>query len=805
SLVTNPYAVVVNASAITGVRPSFSNYGVATTDVFAPGSSILSTVPLKQGRYYPSSAPNAVAYDSFDTPGTSSVTAHSDPGFTVSDSNKIGTVDTASNFHFDTAGSLKLEGKDLYKEKPGEYTDYSVLLKIPFDQAKAANIRNIGLTASASGATFAMGAGIQTADGSFVSDPNNRIGLIYGWDMLTINLPELLKGKQAVYQVDENGKAFMVVKLMFKSHPQPGTSDNFTLYLDMVGMGNETAGYHFASGTSMATPMAVGVTAVHMQRIAQANAGLSPAERARLGAATVRGSVETVPEFEGLCTSGGQVSLDPGVVMTPVINSAKLAGSAKDATITVEGYFFGDAKSTVTIAGKTAPVVSWSDRSIVVQCPEGVTEGAREIMVNNTAGKTGRKTLNLPIPANPGDGSLPLFEETIALPDNMFGKESLGNRLIGLGGKVYTLLCNPDRMYGDLWSYDPATKQWQQHPSMPSNLDCVSTTLYDGKILVLGRCGDNQDEKKMFSFDPSTNTWAQIDGIDRVPLGAALVNAAGTLLLVGGESVSATTGATKAAPALLETDNIAVFDFATGSVTPVGTLKESRMTWQFANEGQDVAIVAHGSDVYVAGGMKYEGGSSDPVRLSPTSMERLTKTENGYVSQMLGSSLPPLAQAAGYPVDYGLTAIKAGPVISGFKAATDVGGKKLAEPDTYVLDVAHPEAGFANLGKRAAYGPLFYPQTTAYEGVLYTMGIDSFEETQMVLRGTAVETLPQAGDVVSPVAPEPQEPKAPKAPGSLVATGDTTGTLMAFAGLLAAVCAAVLVVCVIRARLQRKW
>ncbi|MEG2261100.1 MAG: hypothetical protein RSB68_05360, partial [Raoultibacter sp.] len=119
----------------------------------------------------------------------------------MSDSNKIGAVETASNFHFDDAGSLKLEGKDLYQEKPNEHANYSVLLKIPFDQAKAENIRDIGFTASASGATFFVTAGIQTADGSFVSDPNNRIGLIYGWDMLTINLPELLKGKQAVYQV----------------------------------------------------------------------------------------------------------------------------------------------------------------------------------------------------------------------------------------------------------------------------------------------------------------------------------------------------------------------------------------------------------------------------------------------------------------------------------------------------------------------------------------------------------------------------------------------------------------------------
>lgn len=44
-----PYIVTVGASGKGGKPASFSNYGRRTVDVFAPGESIMSTIPTSMG------------------------------------------------------------------------------------------------------------------------------------------------------------------------------------------------------------------------------------------------------------------------------------------------------------------------------------------------------------------------------------------------------------------------------------------------------------------------------------------------------------------------------------------------------------------------------------------------------------------------------------------------------------------------------------------------------------------------------------------------------------------------------------
>ena len=64
-LTHNPYAVAVDASDSSGQLASFSNYGVETTDVVAPGMNIMSTVPLGRAAYAPEADGSPLRYETF--------------------------------------------------------------------------------------------------------------------------------------------------------------------------------------------------------------------------------------------------------------------------------------------------------------------------------------------------------------------------------------------------------------------------------------------------------------------------------------------------------------------------------------------------------------------------------------------------------------------------------------------------------------------------------------------------------------------------------------------------------------------
>ena len=78
--VSSPYAITVDCAMSNGQSSEFSSYGQNSTDVFAPGTSILSTVPIQVAKYGPDSglqrfvgffpqgtaAENLLAYERFD-------------------------------------------------------------------------------------------------------------------------------------------------------------------------------------------------------------------------------------------------------------------------------------------------------------------------------------------------------------------------------------------------------------------------------------------------------------------------------------------------------------------------------------------------------------------------------------------------------------------------------------------------------------------------------------------------------------------------------------------------------------------
>ena len=126
-----------------------------------------------------------------------------------------------------------------------------------------------------------------------------------------------------------------------------------------------------------------------------------------------------VDAFSGKCSSGGHLDLRVASGdFVPVVSGARMESDGDAALVMVEGSYFGAAQGagSVHIGGKEAAVRSWSDGSIVTECPQGLKSGVLVVEVTAGNGKSGSKGFLLQVPERPDDQSTPLFEKTIALP-----------------------------------------------------------------------------------------------------------------------------------------------------------------------------------------------------------------------------------------------------------------------------------------------------------------------------------------------------------------------------------------------------
>ena len=72
--------------------------------------------------------------------------------------------------------------------------------------------------------------------------------------------------------------------------------------------------------------------------------------------------------------------------LNPVPNSVTVSGDSA----TIKGYFFGNNQGSVKIAGRTATITSWSDRTITLTVPGGTKYTELEYIVTREDGKNGR-------------------------------------------------------------------------------------------------------------------------------------------------------------------------------------------------------------------------------------------------------------------------------------------------------------------------------------------------------------------------------------------------------------------------------
>ncbi len=765
ALVGNPYVVVVDASTAYGKLASFSNYGVETTDVVAPGEAILSTMPLSQSSYMPEADANPLIYETFDK-DTPAVQVYSDPNLT----HTIGAV-TKNASHYDddnnnTNGALEVPIKDMaIPQQSDPSIDFrTAYVSIPVSneeqiQNKAAYVGMHLLTSPRKKDVAYAQFKIKTSKGmGWTEFGAVMVDCSGGWANLTVQAQSLAKASEGELAFID-GKLQMGL-ILARVGEDFGPDD--VLYLDTIGVGKEDSvvAYKPSSGTSMATPMVTGGAMVLAKRT-EASAPSSPAERAAALAALVKASVrpaDTTQDFSNLCASGGQIDLNPALsALTPVISNARVDTSTSPARIVIEGSYFGSAQGTVTISGKDAPVVagSWSDTSLAVECPSGIKSGVLVIEVTSKDNTSGKRGFLLELPETPGSESTPLFEKTIPLPTPEEGLSAsiTGAVLCGLNGSLYMLpfdAATRKECYTKLWRYDPADSSWTHCATLPEALaSSASMITYGGKLYIYGEKDvDANASPRLFSYDPPTGAW-QSHPAAHLPLHATLVNCADELLLVGGAQFVAGTGGMPDRWAESTQDNIATYNPKTGEVAVTGTLLYPTST---------PVVAVRGADMYVTQGNVFDPtGTPHPN----ANLERITKSGGRYVLKDMTGMLPPFAP--NYSQQFTAAATKDGLILVGF-AGTD-------DEDTYLLDLAHNSTAFQGLGKRMSRAPLYYPVAAAYNGWLYTLGFSSYEPDGRVMRATPVETLLQPGDVT----PGPDKDDA----STVARTGDTLGVAAA--------------------------
>ena len=575
------YVTVVNSSMMTGVASSFTNYGKTTTDVFAPGTSILSTA-ISQGSartstFIPSLIKDKNSLAAYSDFGEGSTEIEAWTGiFQVSGGkateSKVGQVDTGT-VGFDSGNGVLKISKSALEEANAESPDMNIVLslKVPVDSSNLSKLSEVaasvaldgGAASDALGLTALMLESVDSAGKTSVVGAYSGIGnLQAGWNQLSNSTQKALieaPGSQLAVHTDAQGNKYIWLNLLVMVDSLKNSSADGIL-IDCVGAGNELTPYQYQNGTSMATPCVAGLAAVASEQM-EGYSSLDKSVRAAALTRVLKGSVTQYDSLSGLCSSNGMIdaskfSATGAESRVPTVVSAEL--SSDEETIVIKGDSFGAQEGSVTIGGKSAAVKNWSENEVVVERPTGLISGYLEVALTRADGKSCSYGQTFAFTKHVSEDDVPVYEQVIDTPDFLDGCAEL-NTLAALDGSLYVFGArelsseelDPNNAqsealrYEKVWRYEIASGTWSEAASLPCRLANVSCTLWGGKMLVMGSAAsDNYGglaTKKLFSYDPSTAQWSDLSdkvGSDDVPYQASLVNVGDRLLLVGGSVVS---------------------------------------------------------------------------------------------------------------------------------------------------------------------------------------------------------------------------------------------------------------------------
>lgn len=226
-------------------------------------------------------------------------------------------------------------------------------------------------------------------------------------------------------------------------------------------------------------------------------------------------------------------------IVADEVRRADIALAAGELTVTpaeVESHQpYGSTRSTqvtVTNTGTAPANVEVLERAGEFELLNQPGAPLREVTVKGIS-KAQTGTRYGAVPAEAGPSADDAWTRVADLPAAIFD-----NSAVTLDGKVYSIGGGTGSgLEKKVWVYDPDTDSWSELPELASSRAKPGVAAVGGKIYVTGGWADNGNpDPAMDVFDPASETWSRLDGVTNpAPAAAAgTAVAGGKIYLVGG-------------------------------------------------------------------------------------------------------------------------------------------------------------------------------------------------------------------------------------------------------------------------------
>lgn len=814
----NPYVVVTDSIDASGELSMFSCYGQATTDVVAPGSTILSTWPTSDPQYLGEEDDAAALYESFDGE-TRVADGVLDEGSPVAGGNAVlsfrypsgesaSVVPDEKRFDGDASLELSYNAEEAISLGAGglmavrsNELDLSDLPEKPryfsirmtsecanggsgYPQVMVSVNTTDGSQSAPLSVVSEFGIGGDSWTGYFVELPENTDFENFGITISYLNLQISVLGGQRQAQVADG-----------------------TIYIDSIGLGSDLVPYKYSQGTSMAAPSVTGAAAVI--------AGMHSEDSAAQLAAYVKGAAAG-DAYEESCSTGGYATVDGAANPSPVPVEAEVAEDG--ATVTVRGYFVPDDVQ-VSIGGTSCAVVSRDSTvgglgdsaltELTVQAPEGFAGGEQWVELAGSNGN-GRMLVQFETieQEDPTEPQATYYDEmNLPVPDEL--DDWGGWQLIGFAGDVYALPQENEMSYtaehGFMMKYDPQLQEWSR-VAVPSseqlaaagvrNVTSMAGTTYQGSLIVQITSNAHTEGSEFYtagSFWRYTveGTWEHIPvpSLDGETLSLSALGSDGDSLYVfGGKGSYGYSG--ESGDAGGEVKTVFRVDLEAGTAVEVG---------EMVRERHNAHVAYHDGVFLVSGGQNtsaQEASSMGVERLRVLSEAETLPSPTGEMTEYpAGSLVNGAVRMSSLVTETGELAFSPAAVADGFMIVGARCDEDKGVADTYTVSVedgALPQT----YDKLASDQRLLTPSALAYDGMLYVLA-STTSDPYRVFSATAVETVAQPGDYAGPRDDDGDQGGTLE---SLASTGDPLGSLAVGAALAAAAAGGV---CFIRSRVSR--
>lgn len=815
----NPYVVVTDSIDASGELSMFSCYGQATTDVVAPGSTILSTWPTSDPQYLGEEDDAAALYESFDGE-TRVADGVLDEGSPVAGGNAVlsfrypsgesasgvpdekrfdGDASLELSYNAEEAISLGAGGLMAVRSNELDLSDlpekpryFSIRMTSEcanggsgYPQVMVSVNTTDGSQSAPLSVVSEFGIGGDSWTGYFVELPENTDFENFGITISYLNLQINVLGGQRQAQVADG-----------------------TIYIDSIGLGSDLVPYKYSQGTSMAAPSVTGAAAVI--------AGMHSEDSAAQLAAYVKGAAAG-DAYEESCSTGGYATVDGAANPSPVPVEAEVAEGGD--TITVRGYFVPDDVE-VSVGGASCEVVSRDDAvggsgddeltELTVRTPEGFAGGEAWVELAGSNG-SGRMLVQFEgiSQEEPADPQVAYYDETnLPVPDEL--DDWGGWQLIGFAGDVYALPQENEMNYNAehsfMMKYDPQLQEWSR-VAVPSseqlaaagvrNVTSMAGTTYQGSLIVQITSNAHTEGSEFYtagSFWRYTveGTWEHIPvpSLDGETLSLSALGSDGDSLYVfGGKGSYGYSG--ESGDAGGEVKTVFRIDLEAGTAVEVG---------EMVRERHNAHVAYHDGVFLVSGGQNtsaQEASSMGVERFRVLSeAETLPSPTTGEMTEYpAGSLVNGAVRMSSLVTETGELAFAPAAVADGFMIVGPRCDEGKGVADTYTVS-SEEGALPQTYGKLASDQRLLAPSALAYDGKLYVLAATS-SAPYRVFSATAVETVAQPGDYAGPRDDDGDQGGTLE---SLASTGDPLGSLAVGAALAAAAAGGV---CFIRSRISR--